>query len=29
MIWEGVVKLYDKKYIKELGVSHHIEAYIQ
>ena len=29
MTWEGVVTSYHKKYIKELGMSDHIEAYIQ
>lgn len=29
MTWEGVVTSYHKKYIRDLGISENIEAYIQ
>jgi hypothetical protein len=29
MTWDGVVTIYHKKYLRELGIPHNIEAYMQ
>ena len=29
MTWEGIVTIYHKKYLKELGITKNIQAYMQ